>query len=200
MSAPIVLSAELFEGVNEQLEELDIYASSYIINLALQGNLDKPRCVVKAGTFDKLIMLKRLHFVHADLEKDCGQLPVSVEEFTLNLARFTPRSAIWHCLSSVAPNLRKLSLSNNVISELTPATLADFVNLEQLDLSCNEIVEILPDTFHRLGKLRELSLANNSLKSIKSDAFRGKKKSIDISRSLTLNFLILYMCKVWRRA
>lgn len=65
-----------------------------------------------------------------------------------------------------AVNLQNLTLSNNLIAEITPDAFTDANRLLNLDLSGNIITDVAKGTFNNTNMISSLSLANNVLATV----------------------------------
>ncbi|CAC5363008.1 unnamed protein product [Mytilus coruscus] len=73
--------------------------------------------------------------------------------------------------STVAPNLKKLTLSDNAIRSLSSRSFKCLNNLRELKLNTNRIIEIGNDIFLPLISLERLSLSFMKLRKLESRAF-----------------------------
>lgn len=80
-------------------------------------------------------------------------------------------------LSSVAPTLRELYLSNNTISSITKAAL-DSPHLGVLHLDSNQLMEMPTDALSEAAHLEELKLSHNSIRRLGSDSLQPVSQSL----------------------
>ncbi|KFD53770.1 hypothetical protein M513_05276 [Trichuris suis] len=71
------------------------------------------------------------------------------------------------------PRIRSLTLSHNIIAEVTADELGFYAELEYLDMSSNRIQSIAAGAFYKLHKLRVLKLGANRLNDIGAETFSG---------------------------
>ncbi|XP_011866814.1 PREDICTED: leucine-rich repeat-containing protein 15-like [Vollenhovia emeryi] len=77
--------------------------------------------------------------------------------------------------------LRKLALSNNLISEISLDAFSETSNLLELDLSGNKISDVAMGTFNNTRMISVLSLANNTLVRVPDVCSLYNLKTLDLS-------------------
>lgn len=82
-----------------------------------------------------------------------------------------------------AVKLQNLSLSNNLISEISPDAFSDTRGLLILDLSGNKISDVAKGTFNNTNIITNFSLANNMLVTVPDVCSMYYLKTLDLSRN-----------------
>lgn len=80
-------------------------------------------------------------------------------------------------LSSVAPNLRELYLTNNSIAAISKGAL-DSAFLGTLHLDANELKEVPTHALSGVPNLEVLNLSHNSIRSVGPNAFKPASQSL----------------------
>lgn len=87
-------------------------------------------------------------------------------------------------------NLKYLSISHNLIENITRADLAHVPKLESLILEYNKIKTIEDGAFDQITSLEELNLGHNCILRLPDHPFHGSIKSIVLSYNLLTRFPI----------
>jgi Leucine-rich repeat (LRR) protein len=80
-------------------------------------------------------------------------------------------------------NLKKVSLTRNLISEIGEQIFYNSVNLRELDLSNNLLEKFSANTFEKLISLEKLDLSNNKIQNIPFELFQNLNNLVNLNIS-----------------
>ena len=171
---------------NAALEELDVSFNS-LQSIALElTELNRLRKLNLANNSDLNAVpvlptsLTSLDISGTTVKLDGADSTINLPPGLLELSMSTMRLSQIPASTLKLSKLRKLVVSNNVITQFTAAETAAFPNLEILDLSGNPITT-LPSSMGALGQMKELHLAQTKLTALPSELSQmSLLRSIDI--------------------
>jgi len=177
---------------------LELTDLSHLQRLDLSNNSDLAAVPVLPTTVTALDISGTMVKIDGTDSTIC--LPPGLVELGLASMRLTsvPMSAL------KLSHLRKIVLSNNNMSQMTPAETAAFPNLEVLDLSGNPLTSV-PSSIGSMSKMREIYLSQTRLSSLPAEMSQlsmleiidvhmteMEEYNVDMSRMTKLREIIAY--------